>query len=78
MTPQRLYDFLVNEWAKNHHLQVRHDRGVARIPAISRGMHELEDLRAQLHLLPVVTSSAETEHERTFERRRSVTNGDRL
>ena len=49
MTPQRLYDFLTNEWATRHHLLAQRDRGVARIRAISRGVNEFESLRSHLH-----------------------------
>jgi hypothetical protein len=49
MTPQRLYDFLANEWAKEHHQRARQDSKVARRRAISRGVQEFEGLRRQLH-----------------------------
>lgn len=49
MTPQRLYDFLANEWAKDHHIRAKQDRALARIRAMARGVTEFEDLRVQLH-----------------------------
>lgn len=48
MTPQRLYDFLMNEWSKDHHLQAQHDRGVTRLRAMARGVNEFTSLRTQL------------------------------
>jgi hypothetical protein len=48
MTPQRLYDFLANEWSKGHHMQAAHDHGVARIRAMARGVSEFETMRTRL------------------------------
>jgi hypothetical protein len=74
MTPQRLYDFLANEWADNHHREAERDRDVARIRALSRGVDEFEGLRAELDH---DVQAAETAHRRacasTDDARQSLT-----
>jgi hypothetical protein len=48
MTPQRLYDFLANEWSRDHYVRAEQDRSVALVRALTRGVAEFETSRTRL------------------------------